>query len=173
MFNLNFSFRLSSASGDILSDVALVTNLEEMKQICSDVAKMIEAAVIAKEEINNAREEYRRFAALGSILYFVISDLFKINMIYQFSLKLFMTVFKETIVNFRDTYTPAEDDSPESRKDMLYETIISEAFINTSVGLFERDKLTFFCHSTIQVCYFSIIKLSISTIIRYSIVTFS
>lgn len=50
--------------------------------------------VEAKEneiKINEAREHYRPAAARAALLYFVMSDLSKINPIYQFSLKVSMS----------------------------------------------------------------------------------
>ena len=121
-----------------------------MKQISSDVENMIEIAIKAKEEINLAREEYRSIAALGSILYFNISDLFKINMIYQFSLKLYTTVFKECLVDFRDC-NPKSVENTDTRMTDMFNRINYDIFLNTSVGLFEQDKLKFLLHSAIQV----------------------
>lgn len=145
-----FFYRLSSAGADILSDANLVNNLEEMKQISGDIENMIEIAIKAKEDINLAREEYRSIAALGSILYFSISDLFKINMIYQFSLKLYTTVFNESLIDFRDNNPKTKDNFADRMEDM-FNRINFDIYLNTSVGLFEKDKLKFLLHSAIQV----------------------
>lgn len=61
--------------------------------------------VEAKEneiKINEAREHYRPAAARASLLYFVMSDLRKINPIYQFSLK--VSLLLETFAKL----TPAQ-----------------------------------------------------------------
>lgn len=44
-------------------------------------------AKVTEGEINIARENYRPAAERASLLYFILSDLNKINPIYQFSLK--------------------------------------------------------------------------------------
>jgi dynein heavy chain len=44
-------------------------------------------AKITEKKINEARENYRPAAARASLLYFILNDLYKINPLYQFSLK--------------------------------------------------------------------------------------
>ena len=79
--------RLSSAEGNILKDTALVENLEVTKSTAADIAKQVEQAKKTEEQINKARENYRPAAARASLLYFILNDLYKINPLYQFSLK--------------------------------------------------------------------------------------
>lgn len=47
----------------------------------------VKEAKVTEGEINIARENYRPAAERASLLYFILSDLNKINPIYQFSLK--------------------------------------------------------------------------------------
>ena len=85
--------RLSSAGDDILSDTALVENLETTKKTAADVEIKVTEAKKTSFEIDKAREIYRPAAARASVLYFILNDLHKINPIYQFSLKAFSVVF--------------------------------------------------------------------------------
>ncbi|XP_014471080.1 PREDICTED: dynein beta chain, ciliary-like [Dinoponera quadriceps] len=137
--------RLSSAGPDILSDVALVVNLETTKKTASEIeGKAIEAKVTATR-IDEARESYRPVASRASLLYFILNDLNKINMLYQFSLKAFSVVFQNAI-KFAE---PA--DILGKRVASLIDSVTYLVFTYTSRGLFESDKLIFLCQLTLQI----------------------
>lgn len=51
------------------------------------VCGQVKEAKVTETQINVARENYRPVAERASLLYFILSDLNKINPIYQFSLK--------------------------------------------------------------------------------------
>ena len=90
-------FKLASAQGDILDDVELIENLEDTKRISVEISEKV---VIAKETevmINEARESYRPNAARGSLLFFVLNELFKINTYYYYSLNAFVIVLERAI----------------------------------------------------------------------------
>ena len=89
--------RLSSAGDNILSDSALVENLEHTKKTAGEIEVKVSEAKKTSFEIDKAREFYRPAAARASVLYFILNDLYKINPIYQFSLKAFSVVFHVAI----------------------------------------------------------------------------
>ncbi|XP_025160705.1 dynein beta chain, ciliary-like [Harpegnathos saltator] len=137
--------RLSSAGPDILSDVALIVNLETTKKTASEIeAKAIEAKVTAAK-IDEARESYRPVASRASLLYFILNDLNKINMLYQFSLKAFSAVFQNAIKLAEPT------DILGKRVASLIDSVTYLVFTYTSRGLFESDKLIFLCQLTLQI----------------------
>ncbi|EGI59469.1 Dynein beta chain, ciliary [Acromyrmex echinatior] len=137
--------RLATAGPDILSDVALVENLETTKKTANEIeAKSIEAKITAVK-IDEARESYRPVASRASLLYFILNDLNKINMLYQFSLKAFNTVFQNAI-KFAE-----EADVFTKRVANLIDSVTYLIFTYTSRGLFESDKLIFLCQLTLQI----------------------
>ena len=79
--------RLSAAGGNFLGDYELVENLETTKRTAAEIEVKSKEAKVTEVEINKAREMYRPAAARASLLYFILNDLNKINLIYQFSLK--------------------------------------------------------------------------------------
>nr|XP_049704637.1 dynein beta chain, ciliary-like [Helicoverpa armigera] len=137
--------RLSSAGPDILSDSALVINLETTKKTAADIEIKVEEGKITAVKIDEARERYRRAAARASLLYFILNDLYKINPMYQFSLKAYSVVFKDALAKA----DPA--DELEARVMNLLDSITFAVFVYTSRGLFERDKLVFLFLITLQV----------------------
>ena len=79
--------RLSSAGDNVLSDKALVLNLERTKRTAEDIVVKVEESKVTGKRIDEAREHYRPAAARAALLYFILNDLHKINPVYQFSLK--------------------------------------------------------------------------------------
>ncbi|XP_018058898.1 PREDICTED: dynein heavy chain 9, axonemal [Atta colombica] len=137
--------RLATAGPDILTDVALVENLETTKKTASEIeVKAIEAKMTAIK-IDEARESYRPVASRASLLYFILNDLYKINMLYQFSLKAFNTVF-ENAIKFAESA-----DAFTKRVANLIDSVTYLIFTYTSRGLFESDKLIFLCQLTLQI----------------------
>jgi len=139
--------RLASADeATILSDHALVENLEYTKKTASDVEMKVTDAKKTSFEIDKARELYRPAAARASVLYFILNDLYKINPIYQFSLKAFQVVFNVAI----ERATVSND--VKERVENLTDCITYSVFTYTTRGLFECDKLIFTAQMAFQVC---------------------
>ncbi|XP_014229978.1 dynein beta chain, ciliary-like [Trichogramma pretiosum] len=137
--------RLSSAGPNVLSDVALVENLENTKRTAAEIQIKVAEAKITSAKIDEARELYRPASRRASLLYFILNDLCKINMLYQFSLKAFTVVFQNAI------RFAVKADKIDKRIENLIDSITYLVFVYTSRGLFEADKLTFLCQMAIQV----------------------
>ncbi|NWI54818.1 DYH17 protein, partial [Calyptomena viridis] len=137
--------RLSAAGGDFLRDTALVENLETTKRTAKEIEEKVKEAKVTEAQINIARENYRPAAERASLLYFILSDLSKINPIYQFSLKAFNGVFEKAI----QCATPS--DNTHQRVLNLTDQITYSVYVYTAQGLFERDKLIFLAQVAFQV----------------------
>ncbi|KAM6995333.1 dynein axonemal heavy chain 11 [Tautogolabrus adspersus] len=137
--------RLSAAHGSFLGDISLVEQLENTKITAAHIQLKVVEARENETKINEARELYRPAAERASLLFFIINDLRKINLMYQFSLKTFISVFQKAMER-------AEwDEDVRTRVHTLTEAITYSVFLHTSQGLFERDKLTFLSHTAFQI----------------------
>lgn len=137
--------RLAAAGEDILSDTALVINLETTKKTADEIEIKVEEAKVTSRKIDEAREQYRAAATRASLLYFILNDLHKINPIYQFSLKAFSVVFQNAIAK------AVKSDDLTRRVANLLDSITYMVFMYTSRGLFECDKLIFMAQMTFQI----------------------
>ncbi|NWV29438.1 DYH17 protein, partial [Origma solitaria] len=137
--------RLSAAGGDFLRDTALVENLEITKRTAKEIEEKVKEAKVTEVQINVARENYRPAAERASLLYFILSDLGKINPIYQFSLKAFNGVFEKAI----QRATPSDD--TKERVINLTDQITYSVYVYTAQGLFEKDKLIFLAQVAFQI----------------------
>jgi dynein heavy chain len=97
----------------------------------------MDKAIVTNEEIARIRESYKSVAVRGSILYFVVADMARINDMYQNSLQFVKMLFNKAI----DMSTPSNIE--EERLKNLIDTISRIIYTNICRGLFERDKLIF------------------------------
>lgn len=100
--------RLSSSGGNFLGDHALVENLETNKATATEIAEQVEKAKVTEVEIDEARNDYRMVASRAALLYFIMNDMYKINPMYQFSLKALRIVFEYAIDNSEQVMTNDE-----------------------------------------------------------------
>ncbi|XP_032374898.1 dynein heavy chain 11, axonemal isoform X1 [Etheostoma spectabile] len=137
--------RLSAAHGNFLGDISLVEQLENTKSTAAHIQYKVAEARENETKINEARELYRPAAERASLLFFIINDLSKINPMYQYSLKTFISVFNKAMER-------AEwNEDVRTRVHTLTEAVTYSVFLYTSQGLFERDKLTFLSHTAFQI----------------------
>lgn len=163
----------------MLSDVALVENLETTKRTAAEIEIQVVESKETAIKIDEAREWYRPAATRASLLYFILNDLNKINMLYQFSLKAFSVVFQNAIrfdfiasvkkvismllisnFGYSKFRVAVPEEKLSKRVNNLIDSITYMVFVYTSRGLFETDKLTFLCTMSIQVCQVEIIHTS-------------
>ena len=139
-------FNLSNADpSTILTNTALIESLEKTKKTSKEIK---EQQIIAKEtekQINISREIYRRVAAEGAMLYFLLIQLYIVDHMYQYSLESFNTFF------FRAFEKTPSFDTDEKRVLELREQIRTTIYQWVSRGLFERHKQIFLCQITFRL----------------------
>jgi dynein heavy chain len=138
---------LKEAEGNILDNQALVDTLEESKKTSNIIAEHLEEAERTNENINTARSSYKPVSIRGSILYFVVADLSKINDMYQYSLDFFKSLFRLQIE------MSEKNADVELRCGTLIKNITECVYMNVCRGLFERDKIVLaflFCCSILR-----------------------
>ncbi len=129
---------LSKTSGtSILDDTVIIEQLDNSKFTANMIVKRVQQAEITEKNLNTAREQYRSVAVRGSILYFVMADLAKIDPMYQYSLEYFKKLFNRCI-----DQTSAEEIERTTEQLLvdLTDNITDSVYNNVCRGLFEKDK---------------------------------
>jgi dynein heavy chain len=129
----------------ILQNTALIVSLEVTKKTSTEIK---EQQAIAKEteiKINFLREIYRKVAAEGAMLYFLLIQLCIVDHMYQYSLESFTTFFFKAI----DKTEAFEEE--EQRVLALREIIRFVIYQWVSRGLFEKHKQIFRCQLTFRL----------------------
>jgi dynein heavy chain len=131
--------RLSNVEGTLLDDMSVIDVLSRTKRMVEELSDKLRMAHETNRNIEAARNEYYRIAERGSVLYFLMVDLSKLNHMYQFSLH-----------HFERAFDAGLEMASESLADTVYERVaqathnVSYALYKSVVrGLYKRDTMTF------------------------------
>jgi dynein heavy chain len=133
---------LANSTGNMLDNTELIQTLEETKGRAKEIAEKLEIARQTAEELDVIREGYRPAAKRGAILFFVLTAMANISMMYQYSLNAYKELFKGALEQ------SASDTQLQGRLNNIITTLTKRVYDWTCMGLFEKDKQTF----SFQMC---------------------
>lgn len=137
--------RLTSNTGNLLEDEELIGVLANTKAKAAEVNQKLISAGETKQNISEKREQFRKVAERGSVLYFSIVEISLVNPMYQTSLDQFLGLFMDSM----DKAEKATLASKRVTNIIDTMTYITYRYINR--GLYERDKLTFILIVTLKI----------------------
>ncbi|KAL7998900.1 putative AAA+ ATPase domain, dynein heavy chain region D6 P-loop domain-containing protein [Plasmopara halstedii] len=129
--------QLSESTGNVLDDQNLIDTLQSSNVTSRTIKERVLESEATELEINRAREEYRRVATRGSILYFVVANLALIDPMYQYSLPFFQRLFNVCF------HKALKTDSLHKRLQSLVDFQTRHIYVNICRGLFEVHKVIF------------------------------
>ncbi|XP_050986096.1 LOW QUALITY PROTEIN: cytoplasmic dynein 2 heavy chain 1 [Labeo rohita] len=131
---------LATAQGNILENKELIESLNQTKASSALIHLSLTESHRLQTSLDQERDAYLPLAETASKMYFVITDLSKINNMYRFSLASFLRLFHRALQTEQESEsTDVRISTLESRlKNMVYEYICR--------SLFKADQLMFALH---------------------------
>ncbi|CAF3596551.1 unnamed protein product, partial [Rotaria sordida] len=130
---------LANATGNILENKELLQSLNSTKEKSATITNSLEESVKLSEDLDKERNDYLPLAKHGSKLFFVISDLAKLNNMYQFSLAAFLRLFQRNLAE-------TDKSSSHDRTLSLGRNQLRTTYTCITRSLFKSDRLMFAMH---------------------------
>ena len=131
--------QLSASSGNILENKELLDSLNQTKTKSATIESSLKESIVLQENLEKEGNTYLPVAEFASKLYFVIKELSKINIMYQFSQNSFVSLYEKTLINSSGSKT-------ETRIEGLKRSLLHVVYENITRSLFKEDRLMFALH---------------------------
>ncbi|XP_063992717.1 dynein axonemal heavy chain 8 [Diachasmimorpha longicaudata] len=141
----NLLHKLTTVQGSLLDDVELMAVLSTTQKTAAEVTMKLNQARDTEIKVNIAREEFRSVATRGSVLYFLICDMSKVNCMYQTSLVQFLERFDLSLIRSEKSPVIAR------RINSIIEELTLEIYRYTARGLYENHKFMFLLLMTLKI----------------------
>ncbi|KAK8896419.1 hypothetical protein M9Y10_014318 [Tritrichomonas musculus] len=133
---------VSNSAGDILDDDTAIETLQKAQVTSADIEKQMKEAEKTEEEISEFKKQFLPVSERAALLYFCVSDFSVIDPMYQFSLKWFVPLFRNSIHNAEHKGNMVEN---------FNNSVACSFYDSVSFSLFSRHKLLFSTLMTIRI----------------------
>lgn len=141
--------RLQESDTDMVDDFALIKTLKKAREEQEKINTSISTSKTVLEKNKLARENYRPLGLVGSILYFTIYNLNKIDHMYQFSLENYLELFRRVVTEKKEEKNFGGGNEVIKEKiEAIDQSLRRAVYEYACRGIFEKDKLLL----SLQMC---------------------
>ncbi|KAI8925894.1 dynein heavy chain and region D6 of dynein motor-domain-containing protein [Entophlyctis helioformis] len=133
---------LANSEGNILENASLINSLNETKEKSNIIATSLNESQRLQASLDAECDKFAPISVFGSALFFVVSDMQKINNMYRFSLSAFLRLFEEAL----KTEATSNQDGTELRIKLLMSCLEKITFQYISRSLLKADRQMFALH---------------------------
>lgn len=127
---------LSESKGNILDDEKAIEVISDAKQMSADIHDKQRLSEVTQEEIERTRSLYRPCGETASVLYKCVSDLARLDHMYQFSMGWFLSLFEKSMAEKH----AREANNVHVRLDGIERRFTMQLFTSVAQCLFRKDK---------------------------------
>eukprot|EP00075_Anas_platyrhynchos_P034676 XP_027323929.1 LOW QUALITY PROTEIN: cytoplasmic dynein 2 heavy chain 1 [Anas platyrhynchos] len=131
---------LATSQGNILENKDLIESLNQTKASSALIQESLAESHRLQSSLDQERDAYLPLAESASKMYFIISDLSKINNMYRFSLAAFLRLFQRALQSEQDS------SNTEERIKLLIDALKHTVYEYVCRCLFKADQLMFALH---------------------------
>ncbi|KAJ3215292.1 Cytoplasmic dynein 2 heavy chain 1 [Dinochytrium kinnereticum] len=130
---------LASSDGNILENTSLIESLNETKSKSVSISNGLQESHKLQVALDAERDKFSPLSEFGSSLFFVVSDLKKLNNMYDFSLASFLRLFEQAL----KSEGSSKNDGTDLRIKLLIGALEKITYKYTSRSLFNSDRQMF------------------------------
>ncbi|XP_051782842.1 cytoplasmic dynein 2 heavy chain 1 isoform X2 [Erpetoichthys calabaricus] len=131
---------LATSQGNILENKGLIESLNQTKASSALIQESLSESHRLQVFLDQERDAYLPLAEIASKMYFIITDLSKINNMYRFSLASFLRLFQRALQSKK------ESENASVRISSLIDTLKFTLYEYVCRSLFKADQLMFALH---------------------------
>ncbi|XP_078258653.1 cytoplasmic dynein 2 heavy chain 1 isoform X2 [Rhinoraja longicauda] len=131
---------LATSQGNILENKELIESLNQTKASSALIQESLNESFRLQVSLDQERDAFLPLAETASKMFFIITDLSKINNMYRFSLAAFLRLFQRSLQNKK------ESENTDVRIATLIATLKTSAYEYICRSLFKADQLMFALH---------------------------
>lgn len=131
---------LNESRGNILDDDKVIETLENLKKEAADISVKMSETEGVMADVDEITLQYNIIARSCSAVFNILEHLHYLNHFYQFSLQYFLDIFHLVLY---DNKRLTNETNHNIRRDIIIEDLFIITYHRTSLGLLQKDKITF------------------------------